>query len=283
VWASAKSLSEVKSKLEEMSSRLTEYSAQNALVLNPAKTQLLLVGKVASDTKRQFEVRVGDTLVRPGDSLDLLGISVDCKLSLVPHIKNLAKAAKAKAALVKRLTFHLPRGRYLKQLATGLLLGKVSYAAPAVVPVRLNNYKEAAVPIKEIQVAINDVARSVTGKKLQDKIQVSELLAQSGLPSYNRLAVSSLAMEVWKAWKSNDGPTGERNPLGKLIFGDQSTMARQTRAGIEGCIPPPLPVAASTLAYFGYQVWNDSAHLRAANTMREAKLAAKTYAQSVPL
>ena len=166
-------------------------------------------------------------------------------------------------------------------------MGKIGYAAAAVTVPRLKDDDPASAASKAIQVAINKAARSICGKKLLDKVPTSELLATSGLPSYNRLVVKSVALEAWKAYHSNDGPGGSRNPLGTIIFGsDNCTVGedkpRHTRATNSGCINPPLPMAAPTLAHNVYRVWNSCRPLREARTLAEAKTAASTFARLAP-
>ena len=185
-----------------------------------------------------------------------------------------------------RCSRHLPRGKYLRQLASGLLLGKVGYAAAAVAPVRLDEGDPPAPSsCKSTQVAINNAARSIMGKRLSDRTPVAKLLAGSGLPSYNQLAIRGVAIETWKAYHSMDGPGDSRNPLGKLLFGetrgDSNLMI--TRAALSGSIPPPLPMAAPSLAYYGYRIWNACPKLREARSLAQAKKAACEISDSAPL
>ena len=63
-----------------------------------------------------------------------------------------------------------------------------------------------------IQVALNDVARSVSGHVRTDHVRVQDLLAEANMPSYNALAVGAVAMETWKDFHSTDGSEGTRNP-----------------------------------------------------------------------
>jgi hypothetical protein len=128
--------------------------------------------------------------------------------------------------MISRLALHLPRGAYLQQLARGLLIGKVGYAVEAVVAPRLEgDLTQPSAGYGAVQVAINDTARSVTGRKRSDHIRIPDLLHHAGLPSVNSLAIHALAMETWKAFHSSDGPNGSRNALGNVIF------------------PPPPPLA----------------------------------------
>jgi hypothetical protein len=92
-------------------------------------------------------------------------------------------------------------------------------------------------------VAINDVARSITGRKRTDHVKIPSLLYQAGVPFLNELAVRAVAMESWKANHSSDGKNGERNP--KFIFPATPTTSstdssRTTRSKTAGIIHNPL-------------------------------------------
>ena len=290
IWCTG-DIKHVESNLNLRASAFTAYAKANALHLNASKTQLLLAGKVSAANKSSFSVVVDNATITPGKNLDFLGLTVDSKLCI--DANGPAIAARHKAAVIGRLACHLPKGRYLSQLASGVLLGKIAYSAAAVSPVRLRESETATGSTKAIQVAINKAARSVTGTRLLDKLPTAELLTMSGLPSYNRLVVRSAALEAWKAFMSNDGPDGTRNPLGTLLFGDSGHMDgedkatimpnRPTRATTSGCIQPPLPMAAPSMAHSIYRIWNACAPLRAARTLTEAKKAAADLASSAPL
>lgn len=57
----------------------------------------------------------------------MLAVTYDRKFSVAPHKKNMYAATLACAPLVARLGPHLPRGVFLHQMATGLVLGKLSH------------------------------------------------------------------------------------------------------------------------------------------------------------
>ena len=206
-------------------------------------------------------------------------------LDMAKHNKEAAATARVRAALVCRLAYHIPRGKYFRQLATGLLLGNISYAAAATTPIRLSNDDVEAGPCKEVQKAINDVARTIIRVKRMDHISVANLLVRAGLPSYNRLAVRAIAAEAWKAYHSQDGPSGSRNPLGSILFGPHHNQAtdKRTRANNDGRITPPLKVAAPCMVYNAYKIWNAFPELRSAKTLSSAKTIAVAIARNVPL
>ena len=109
-------------------------------------------------------------------------------------------------------------------------------------------------------VAVNDVARSISGRSRRDHVRVQDLLAKASLPSYNAISVRAVAMEAWKTFKSKDGPNGSRNPLGELIFQPVPTddSTRGSRAATAGIVPLPLRAKTATFVWNAVRVWNSS-------------------------
>jgi hypothetical protein len=286
IFAVSKDLASVGKLLEERADGFTRFAAGNGLVLNASKTQVLIVGKAKHKDLATFTVIVDGTAVNPGKELELLGVKFDAKLTTLPHESSVAASARQRAAMISRLALHLPRGAYLKQLARGLLIGKVGYAIAAVVAPRLEG--DTAQPTaghRAVQVAINDTARSVTGKTRTDHIRIPDLLHRAGLPSVNALAIHSLAMETWKAYHSSDGPNGSRNALGNILFAPSvgGAISRPSRSVTAGIVPRPLPQMANTFADHAITLWNRHPALRQAGTRHAAKKIANAISKSAPI
>eukprot|EP00095_Tigriopus_kingsejongensis_P005594 snap_masked-scaffold12_size759060-processed-gene-6.3 protein:Tk05594 transcript:snap_masked-scaffold12_size759060-processed-gene-6.3-mRNA-1 annotation:"rna-directed dna polymerase from mobile element jockey-like" len=207
--------------------------------------------------------------------------------STLPQEAILARDTKQRAGLVARLAHHLPRGEYLRHLAKGLVVGKVGYAAAVVVPPRLISVNEpTSNSLKATQVAINDVARTVIGQSRGDRVRIPDLLHRAGLPSLNQIAIKSVAIEAWKAFQSTDGGSGERNPIGKVVFPFSRDVGwpehATTRSKAAGLVPPPLRMTANTFAIHASKMWNDHPTLRTATTRRAALTIAKSIAMPAP-
>eukprot|EP00095_Tigriopus_kingsejongensis_P005205 maker-scaffold408_size180710-snap-gene-0.28 protein:Tk05205 transcript:maker-scaffold408_size180710-snap-gene-0.28-mRNA-1 annotation:"adp-ribosylation factor gtpase-activating protein 2" len=70
-----------------------------------------------------------------------------------------------------------------------------------------------------------------------------------------RLNEHAVAMETWRAFHSQDGPDGSRNPLGQGLF-PSNVATRSTRSEAAGVVSPHLPYAANTLLDNGIDMWN---------------------------
>ena len=285
VWAIADDVATVESLLNERAEAFACFAAGNGLVLNATKTQLMIGGNVKPKDIASFCVCVNGVKVKPSKEIEFLGVAFDSKFTTSPQTEKMVKAARQRASMVKRLTHHLPRGEYLRQLAKGLLIGKVSYAIAAVIPPRLGSYDaQPSAALKSIQVSINDVARSITGKTRTDHVRVPDLLHNAGLPSLNEIVVRAVAMETWKANHSSDGGNGGRNPIGKIIFSSSPIVEneRLTRSKTAGIVPNPLR-GTDTFAVHAVNMWNMSSDLRMAPTKHAAAAIAENLAKAAPI
>jgi hypothetical protein len=99
-------------------------------------------------------------------------------------------------------------------------MGKIGYATPMIARPRLAPSSAShSADLRAVQACINDMARSITGLCRKDHIHVHDLLDRAGLLSLNALSVKATATVAWRAYHSDDGGYGQRNPLGLLLFG----------------------------------------------------------------
>jgi hypothetical protein len=234
--------------------------------------------------ENQVTVMLDGKEVKAGDSMELLGVSFDRKLTTKPHAKAMLVARKTRADVISRLVNHIPRGAYLRQLATGLVNRKLCHALAAYASPRLQTQTGEATPpttlFHQIQVAYNRVARSITGVKIRDRVAIPDLLERAGLPSVNGMVVNAVCMGTWNCRHSSDGGNGEKNFVGSLIF-DTGEAVKPTRAASAGMALVPLR-GKETFVSNGARTWNASEALRVATSKSAARLAAKNFAARSP-
>jgi hypothetical protein len=271
---------DVRVALEDKAAKFAVWAKWNGLAMNAAKTQLLVSANAGP--AGGLSVCVGENNIVCSNTLELLGIRYDRKMSAAPHVDDMAKSAKQRAGLVARLSHHLPRGRLLRQLASGLVFGKLNHALGAVAAPRLHPNTPTNGRMASVQVAVNDVARSVIGGKRSDRVAVLELNARAQFPLVNELVMKTVAMVTWAAFYSRDGnPKGGCNPLGAAMF-DGTGYSRTTRASAAGKAINPMP-GQNTLVSTGIKIWNACPELRVAATKGDTKRAAYKFAKGVPL
>jgi hypothetical protein len=278
VWVVGNTVATVTAGLQAKASLLTGYVEGNGLVLNSAKTQLLFSRGAKVDN---VHVNMNGSAIKPTGTLSLLGVTFDRAFTTAPHDSAVEMAAKQRAGVVARLAHHVPRGPYLCQLAHGLVVGKLSHAAAAVVTPRTSDVQAYSA----VQVHVNNVARTLIGAKKSEHRRVEDILDQAKFPSVNKLVVRAVATETWKAHRRRNGNNGKRNPLGKLMFGpvsDVSADVRPTRSAASGIVPIALK-GESTFIMHGAELWNSSKSLREAETLSEVKKLATVFAKLAPI
>jgi hypothetical protein len=148
---------------------------------------------------------------------------------------------------------------------------------------RLEHEDNASVTWSKIQVAINDVDRSITGARRHDHVTIKDLLDLAGIESANRMVVKAIAAETWSCYHSDDGKDGSRNHVGSILFSDNKTAtAKTTRSSKTGQITVHLR-GGDTFVTHAANVWNRSVSLRAAPTKAAAKKEASDLASLSPL
>jgi hypothetical protein len=112
-----------------------------------------------------------------GVTFDLPGVMFDRNFSMKLYLHSLSRESSFRAGRVARLAQHLPRGQLLRQRGSGLFMGKIALCLPVVVRPRLPG-STAATPesLSQVQVDVNDVARSVVGCRREDHIAIVDML-----------------------------------------------------------------------------------------------------------
>jgi hypothetical protein len=281
VWQTGSTKEEVARKLTEKAALFVEYTRRMGLSMNAAKTQLLFSSRAGNVSETTVEV--DGSVSHPGNVIELLGVRYDRKLSTTPHMKSLLAAVRQRASVVARLSNHLPRGVYLRQLSYGLVIGKFSHVLAAVARPRLEHKDNAFVNWSKIQVAFNNLARSITSTRRRDHVTIKDLLDLAGIESANRMVVKAIAAETWSCFHSDEGNEGARNQVGRILFLDKRTAtAKTTRSAKTGQIEVPLR-GGNIFVSHAANVWNRSATLRQAPTEAAAKKAASDLASLSPL
>ena len=267
LYQSAKSKELLKVDLEMMSTRMIKYCNNNGLIINSAKTKLLL------SSKDDFDISVGDSIVHADPEICLLGITFDTNFATSPYLRKLATEAKSRSAMIYRLSFSVPPN-LLRLLANGLVIGKILAAAPAAIPFKIAHDDRAAnLATENINRSIKSVARTITKTSLSDKVSSKSVLEKAGLRTLNEMVASQTAFMVWKSYKAKDC-------LGRTLFPKRS-ISRTTRS--INCLKATQPVPGNNTlaANLMARAWNSSTELQNVTTIGAAKSVARKWAQNL--
>ena len=180
----------------------------------------------------------------------------------MPYLRSLAREAKTRSSLIKRLSFCIPN-YLLKPLSHGILLGKILSAAPAAIPLKSQNQNKLFQSglFEDINKAIKATARTITKIKLTDRISSDTVLWKAGLPSLSEAVSTNMASLIWKA-------RNQMNPLGKIFETNNSTISTRALKNekLTASVPGHPEAASNHLA----NVWN-TCDLKSAKSLNEAK------------
>jgi hypothetical protein len=142
---------------------------------------------------------------------------------------------------------------------------------------RLSGSREA---LASVQVAINDVARSVVGHKREDHIPIVDLLEAAKFLLLNQQVVRARAMAAWNAYVSDNGADGTSNQVGGRMFGNGiGPTTRPTRATAAGEVRVPTR-GMDTLLTHALETWNACAELRDSKTKAKANRTTTSLARN---
>ena len=273
LWLSGPSVEVVKPELESTARLVASYMAANCMALNPEKTQVIWFGSGSKSPK----VMVGNALVSPVESIEILSLKFGHDLKSDPHISTLISSVASLAGAARRLRIHLP-AQLAKDVVRALIIGKIGYGIAAALFPRLSQDDSRPALASALQICVKDVARALCGWNRADSLLVPSLLEQTGLPSVNRLAVKSVAMETWKSLRPLGRP--DVSPLASL-FG--LPISSSTRAGAQDLRKPATKFPVKSFINVATTKWHSNEHLRSALSVGAAKRVTSYIAEACPI
>jgi hypothetical protein len=104
VWVVAEDIKEAQMELQRLADAMVKYTRDNGLVLNEAKTQVMIGGtKAKAMDHASIRINVDGAEVKPSNSFELLGVTFDHKFTVRPYLSTLAREARFRAGHVAQL------------------------------------------------------------------------------------------------------------------------------------------------------------------------------------
>ena len=155
-------------RLEECSQAVRDWFLDNGMLLNPGKSEVLLIGTQAQVKKfaegsARSSIAVACTDIKFSVKLKSLGVTIDQSLSFDDHIKNVVKAS----------NFHIRALRHIRPMLNREVANTV---ACSIVNTRLDYcnsllYGTSAKNFQKLQRVQNALARVVSGARRRDHIR----------------------------------------------------------------------------------------------------------------
>ena len=153
---------------------LVDWCRKWKMVLAGEKSQLLVLSQWAKDAS-SCAIRVAGATVSAGDSLRLLGVTMDRLLNFGKHVESLHRKVRPRTAQLRKLTGRSwgLQEQQLRTVANGYVRGSLEHAAAAWLPTT------AATHVEALDREMRAAARAVTG--CTRSTPVDALMAEAGL------------------------------------------------------------------------------------------------------
>ena len=247
--------------IELVAARLASFSARRGIVLNSEKTQVM-------GPPTMGPVQIGNSLLTPSITMDLLGIIFDYYGRFKDNNNKMAKELAKRVGAIRHLLPHISRGPLLREIGQAIVIGKASYGSWITRKARVTDETNTGQRQQSHigQIALNDLARVLTGHSRKDHISIIELASKAKLPTLNEVVVKRASLEAWKA--KNGGALSD-----SII-----NISSNTRASTQCLVRPSSEsIVDKNLS----ECWNSSENLRKAATKNAARTAAKQFSSEM--
>jgi hypothetical protein len=234
VWVVAEDLEEAQSELQRLTDAMVKYTRDNSLVLNGAKTQVMIGGtKTKARDNVSICITVNSAEVKPTNSFQLLGVTFDRSEAVPVHPgkRGQVPGRPHGAAVTTPSTWTTAMAAW-ERAADG---------QTGTLPSRCGTAKAAWVNGTDPgDVGIGAGRHQQRGKvrcrpQEEGSHPIVDLLEAAKFLLLYQQVVQATAMAAWNAYVSDNGTDGTRNPVGGRIFGNGNRPAtRPTRAKAVG-------------------------------------------------
>ena len=236
---------------------LESVSASVGLTLNGAKTQMLVIGSKNSD----LSLVVDGDIVRPGNTLEILGFCLDYKLGTGVYLDKLHADLRKSLGILRMLRYRVSKEE-MRDFAYGILMGRLTTYVSNCIVVRTTPEEPVNGRAAALQVILNDLARLRTGKHRSDHIKLEDLLHDARVPSVNQLVARGALSLMWTAMVGGNGPLV---PVLSALL-----PASNTRAANSGKLN--TPAGSNAIVISGCKLWNEHhVKLRSIKTRKSLK------------
>lgn len=274
----AKTMEEMKLKLEEDARRVLRFMASNGLKANPNKTTLLIInGKKEEDT----EINIDGEVVHQDHAAKLLGLTIEDSQKWDKQISGkggVIPSLNTRLYLIKRMKNKVNLER-LKKVANGIWTSKLRYGLQMYAKVRVNSQDPYNANMEKLQVSQNKLTRVLENVTILDRIPTATLLNKQKMLSVNQIAAQIKLTELWKACNIPKFPI-------KITRQSTPPESRQTRGVTKGRLLEPGTSNLSVNSFIGdaTRLWNRAPEtVTNSETLYKAKIEIKKFVQSLPI
>jgi hypothetical protein len=146
LYCKARTIGEAERCLQENLTLLSKWLDKNKLIVNAAKSNIVIIGTKTKISDFVLSVSLNDACLEQTNVIKLLGLYVDNTLSWDMHVNNLLNSLSPKVGLLHRLSTFLPKS-HLVQIYTALIQSNFDYA----LSIWGNSFNSVIMPLQRIQ------------------------------------------------------------------------------------------------------------------------------------
>ena len=263
-------------KLEEDADLVLRFMASNGLVANSKKTSLMILN-YQNKLNEPVVVNVGADKITQEKSSKLLGVIINESESWEDQISGIGgvlSSLSQRLFLIRRLKNQLSKER-LTKIADSLWTSKARYGLQLYGQVRLSNENVLTSQLGKLQLAQNNLLRTMENVRIKDKVSIKKLLEKNKMLSINQMHAQVKLTEMWKATNYLNYPLNIRKQ-------QPAENGRETRGVSDGKFIEP-----STLNTFignATRLWNSAPSIiKNTKSISSAKKEIKLYCQTLPI
>lgn len=126
MYCEGTTIEEISTKINRSLEIAYRWFCQNKLLINPEKSQSMLVGTTFRTNSLNLEVRLNNKIVENCSNIKLLGVEIDNNLKWKTHVESLAKQVNSRLSLFHRLSKCMPT-RLMQTLYFTLIQSRLDY------------------------------------------------------------------------------------------------------------------------------------------------------------
>ena len=172
--ASAENAEILAMELTESFNHTKKFAEENGLILNAAKTQLIVFKQPSKKLSDSFELLLDSEVVKPTDTVKLLGFTLDRHFTFTQHIQSCVQKAHAALGLLWKAVKWMPR-EISKMAYTALARSQLEYCCMIFAGASITNQQKLEVVQKIAARIICELPRDTHATPLLEALQLVEL------------------------------------------------------------------------------------------------------------
>ena len=248
--------------------------ASNGLVANPSKTTLLILNHKSDEP---VSIKIGTDVVKQEVDAKLLGVQISENQKWSKQITRtggVISALNQRNFLIRRLSNHINKSQ-LEKVADSIWTSKMRYGLQLYGPVRKLIEDPQNGDMEKLQIAQNNLMRTLENVRVKDKVSIKSLLEKTKMLSVNQTMAQIKLTEMWKSKNMN------KYPLKPEIIQPITNGATTRNATAE-----KFKINATPNTFIGdaTRLWNNAPHsVTNAINIIAAKKGVKVYCATLPI